>query len=296
MGMPRRAPLAPGTFSRTAVPVAVPAPCVGIPASHVSRFRSRPASLFPLPASLSFTLIELLVVVAIIAILAALLLPSLKSARESAIRIQCMNNLRQHGTAVAMYLQDNEGFFPNNTANPSSQWRYLWGLTNNAYARYFPASPPSVQSNLRYNGADPNYICPSFRRRLDAGEFDAGSGGANIGFGGGIWNAAHLGYLHAFYMPGSKPGRFLGRMSPSDVGNSSVDGSGAIYPSATTPSARCAMIWDAGFFSANIGGTSVGHRGGWSVLFVDGHVKFFTQPNDALGNNYGCGLKPSLQE
>jgi type II secretory pathway pseudopilin PulG len=234
--------------------------------------------------------------VAIIAILAAMLLPSLRSARDSAVRVQCMNNLKQHGTAVALYCQDNEGFFPNNTANKNSQWRYLWGLTNNAYARYFPSPEGTVQSNLRYNGSDPKYVCPAFRKRLDAGEFDSGSGGANFGFGNGLWNAAHLGYFHAFYMPGATPGRLLGGMSPSDVGNSSPDTSGAVFPSATTPPSRCAMIWDAGFFSATIGGVNVGHRNGWSALFVDGHVKFFTQPNDNLGNNYACGLKPSLAD
>ena len=59
----------------------------------------------------SFTLIELLVVVAIISILAALLLPSLRSARESAYGAQCKNNLRQIDAAVFFYLDDNRSFF-----------------------------------------------------------------------------------------------------------------------------------------------------------------------------------------
>ncbi len=59
-----------------------------------------------------FTLIELLVVIAIIAILASLLLPSLASAREMGKAIKCMGNLRQLGTAMGSYADDNSGNLP----------------------------------------------------------------------------------------------------------------------------------------------------------------------------------------
>ncbi len=59
-----------------------------------------------------FTLVEMLVVIAIIAVLAALLLPALAGAKGKAYRVQCASNQRQIGMAFQMYADDNAGSFP----------------------------------------------------------------------------------------------------------------------------------------------------------------------------------------
>ncbi len=93
--------------------------------SEAQGWRSRTTNSMRVKAT-AFTLIELLVVIAIIAILAAMLLPALKNARETAKSILCVNNMKQLHSSTLMYVGDFNEYMPYSAILPlPPQWYNL---------------------------------------------------------------------------------------------------------------------------------------------------------------------------
>ncbi|MFO1513707.1 MAG: prepilin-type N-terminal cleavage/methylation domain-containing protein [Verrucomicrobiota bacterium] len=152
--------------------------------------RGRPAS--------GFTLVELLVVMALIAILAALLLPALSGAKTKAQTISCLNNLKQLSVAAQAYMADNRGLLVANhrgeMAGPSAtnSWvlgnmRYEADATNTLLLRLSKLFPYATQPGV--------FHCPT-----DNSSAGMGTMGGSSGRGSRVRSYAMNSWLGSRYM------------------------------------------------------------------------------------------------
>jgi prepilin-type N-terminal cleavage/methylation domain-containing protein/prepilin-type processing-associated H-X9-DG protein len=114
-----------------------------------------------------FTLIELLVVIAIIGILAAMLLPVLSRAKESARTAACLNNLKQLQTCWQLYVTDHNEFVPPNRSELTDAWRSTadsWiGRSSAPHDADFTPIKQGLLFTYDYNRSVALYHCPSDR-------------------------------------------------------------------------------------------------------------------------------------
>ena len=136
----------------------------------------------------AFTLVELLLVAAIIAILAALLLPALVRSKTSAQRLKCVSNLHQLGLAAHLYWDDNNGncFRYGGTATNGGQLYWFgWLGPGPEGQRTFDASQSALFACLQGRGVE---LCPSFQ--YFSSQLKLKATGATYGYGYNLFLSA----------------------------------------------------------------------------------------------------------
>jgi prepilin-type N-terminal cleavage/methylation domain-containing protein/prepilin-type processing-associated H-X9-DG protein len=233
--------------------------------------------------SSAFTLIELLVVIAIIAILAAILFPVFAQSRERARQTACASNMRQMGTAILMYAQDNDDTYvwpqecqavvASLCINPTNWITYSEGMTadSNGFA---PNKDYLLKPYLKNSDI---FICPSQRSRRDTTD-SSGKRYLWTNYAMNKWDQASVSpSIPTASIPKSHPrttgtGRFrLEMVTPAGAPMSYVDdAAGTIL---VWEHVEASMLCDKPFSYLNYSHFEGHHTDGLNLLFCDGHVK-----------------------
>jgi prepilin-type N-terminal cleavage/methylation domain-containing protein/prepilin-type processing-associated H-X9-DG protein len=245
----------------------------------------------------AFTLIELLVVIAIIGILAGLLLPVLARAKRKAAQATCINNLKQLGTGMQIYVDDNGSTFPGIASRiyqyHAEDWIY-WRTDTNYY-------PPFEKSPILT--AVPGIQKPSMRCPLDRSDDDRFLMTPNAD-GNGIYPFSYS--LNGYGMSSGPDATDVGMSSvifvDSNGTNKFLFKEGAVRnPAATIMLAeepgslkecedQAAVIYDGRWIPSSFNGSvgdplTIRHGGKADVTFADGHVLAVTPEFGAETNN-----------
>ena len=222
----------------------------------------------------AFTLIELLIVIAIIAILAALLLPALSRSKATAQRIKCVSNLHQLGIATQMYWDENGG----------SCFRYSSGFTNGGQLFWFGWLGPGAEGERPFDattGALFPYLqgrgvelCPSLNYAL--AQFKLKAKGAAYGYG------YNLQLSSAINHPPKKVGSI---MRPSDI--AVLADSAQVNTFQPPASPENPMLEEFYYVNTNRNEATAHFRHGQkaSVVFCDGHVTMEKMETGSLDQN-----------